>query len=297
MKFNLLFSFLLCFVSVTAWCTNYIVIEIHGDALGFDEKTKKWTKLAENDSVSAKGKVRIGQSDYLLLNSENGILEFNLKGTYDLGDYLGKTIQLDGLASKHEKQAIDSLYSFTPKKKELYNKKLLDAQTDKNDLLSMYPSHTVMLDGEIELVWRPMDENIYVVEIFYSKTSIYFYREVNGDRIKLNLFELNLPSDRCLYWTVRVKGSKYKSEPKCLYLLNISEASEIEVNRYNLESQLNIGQSAIHNLMMALYYEQFQIMHKAEKHYQMAWSLARHDDRYKQIYYNFLDRRNKETIE
>jgi hypothetical protein len=295
-KKNFLLISLLCLASSILLANGYIAVEIHGDPMTYNETTKTWTKLSEKDSVNEKGQVRLGQSDYLLLNSETGILEFNLKGTYDLGEFLGRIIVLNDLASNFEQQAIDSLENNTPKRKKLYNKNLLDAQTDV-DLLSIYPSPTVMLDGEIELIWRPMDDNIYIVEIFYSKQSVYFYREVSGDRIKLNLFELNLPTDRCLYWTVRVKGSKYKSKPKCLYLLNIGEASEIEVNRYNLENQLNLEQSAIHNLMMALYYEKFQIMHKAEKHYQMAWSLARHDDRYKQIYFNFLDRRNNGIIE
>jgi hypothetical protein len=295
-KKSFLLISLLCLASSSLLANGYIAVEIHGDPMTYNETTKTWTKLSEKDSVNEKGKVRLGQSDYLLLNSETGILEFNLKGTYDLGEFLGRTIVLNDLASNFEQQAIDSLENNTPKRKKLYNKNLLDAQTDV-DLLSIYPSPTVMLDGEIELIWRPMDDNIYIVEIFYSKQSVYFYREVSGDRIKLNLFELNLPTDRCLYWTVRVKGSKYKSKPKCLYLLNIGEASEIEVNRYNLENQLNLEQSAIHNLMMALYYEKFQIMHKAEQHYKMAYSLSRNDIRYKQVYYNFLDRRNKKQID
>ncbi|MFY0673247.1 MAG: hypothetical protein JXQ87_07575 [Bacteroidia bacterium] len=296
MKFRLL-TFCLCiFTALNSSANNYVVVEIHGSAMGFNENTNSWTKLSENDSVSAKGKVRLDQSEYLLLNSKHGILEFNVKGTYDLEAYVGKTIELNEFAANYEKKAIDSLNGLTPKRRKLYSKNLLDAQTE-NDLLSVYPSATVMLDGEIELVWRPMDDNIYIVEIFYSKNSIYFYREVNGDRIKLNLFELNMPTDRCLYWTVRVKGSKYKSEPKCLYLLNIGEVSEIEVDRYNLENQLNLEQSAIHNLMMALYYEKHQVMYKAENCYEMAWSLARNDNRYKQIYYNFLDRSKKEVID
>ncbi len=295
MKFKVLV--ILHFVAISALANvQYSVIKISGKPTSLSSENNNWLALKVGDQISDEGEVRLGASDYLLIASNQGILEFNIKGSYVLKEYSGKLKSFDDLALDWQNIAFDSLKANTPKRTTLYKKSPIDAQTDA-DLLSVYPSPTVIYESEIELKWRPMDNNVYVVTLSYNDDNIYFYREVNGDHLKIDLFELQLPNDRCLDWTVQVKGSEYKSKPKCLYILNISETSNIELPRYQLQNQLNLDKSAIHNLMMALFYEDNKIMYKAEEHYEMALGLANNDKRYQQIYYNFLDRRNKVTID
>ncbi|MGB0431469.1 MAG: hypothetical protein ACPGLV_13420 [Bacteroidia bacterium] len=295
MKIKLLLTLSVLLIANFA-TAEYVVLKYSGKPLYSTATGKTWTKIAKGDQIEINGQVRLNPSEYLLIKSEFGLLEFNIKGTYKLNEYEGKLKKLDELALNFEKQALDSIVSNTPKKNKLYQKSLLDAKTDQ-DLFSVFPSPTITYDNEIELKWRPMDNNTYIVTLAYNEESIYYYREVNGDKLNIDLFELQLPTDRCLYWSVQVKGSQYKSKPKCIYILNIGETSNIELPRYQLENQLNLERSAVHNLMMALFYEKNKIMHRAEKHYRLAWDLAQHDKRYKQIYYNFLNRRNSISIE
>lgn len=296
---KLLFSFILTlsFTNFTlAEDVVYKPVSIHGKPFYYNVEKSSWELITKDVSIKENEKVRLGKSNYLLLSSTSGFLEFNIEGTYDLAEYKGRIMPLNNLARDFMNSGVDSLLKRTPKRIQLYEQELLEAKTSE-DLLSIYPSPTFTYEKEIELIWRPMNDNIYVVKMYHTEQSIYFYREVKGDRISINMSKLHIPTDRCIYWTVGVKGSEYWSTPKCIYIINMSESSNIELERYDIENQLNLKRSAAHNLLFALFYEQNGIMHMAENYYRLAWDLSNHSDRYKEIYYNFLDRRNKKVIE
>ncbi|MBI1183281.1 hypothetical protein GC194_03345 [bacterium] len=287
--------FLLAFAAKAA-DSSYTVVWKFGKIYYYNTKAQNWQVLASTDTVSNQSKVRMGHTCYLLLHSPQGYLEFTHSGTYNIGDYNGRIKQLMPLIADYEKLAADSLMAVSNRKASFYKKSILDAQTTP-DLVSMSPTATVVTEREIELKWRPKSKGLTFVKIYHSESSVYFYRELLEDRITIDLAELHMPSDRCLYWTVTDKASGYTSTPHCIYYLNSLESSVIDIDVYHFNENLNLEKSAFHNLMMALYYEKNNIMYKAEACYLTALALASHAERYKELYYNFLERRNTVSID
>ena len=232
-----------------------------------------------------------------MIESPKGYLEFNIGGNYVISEYVNEIALRSQIASEYASKARDSLMKSLRKDEKRYATPLIDLRTDNKDLLSLYPPPTIIYDESITLKWRPMDDNIYIVKMYHTEQSQYFYREINGDQVTVNMRSLNFPTDRCIYWTVTVKGSEYSSVPKCVYILNIGESSNIELPAYEMREEFNLERSALHNLTMAIYFEEHKVQYKAEEYYEKAWSLSGNSERYKQIYYDFMERRNQLVID
>lgn len=300
MKYTLALFSLLCSYALAASDSSNFYLVAQSGKVSFHEKQEKgWHSITSKDTMSPNSMVRIEKFSYLLIKSGKGYLEFNISGTYDLSEYQKYLKRGVPIVQQYEQLILDSLS--VPAKstdaKGQYGKELLDAKTDGRDLLSVYPPPTIIYDREITLKWRPMDKNIYIVRMYHSELSQYFYREINGDKVTIDMIDLHFPTDRCIYWSVGIKGSEYWSIPKCVYILNIGESSNIILPAYALEEDLNLERSAYHNLMMAFYYESEKVQHKAELYYEKAWSLSNNNPRYKQLYYDFLKRRNLVVID
>lgn len=292
MKYVLIFLCLFATLAVQATDSTSFHLVVKSGRVQYKEHAKAgWYGFTSKDTIDANSSIRIEKFAYLLIKSDQGYLEFNIKGTYDLTEYLKYLVPQSPIISKYEKIVYDSL-TVHRKQKERYKKELLDAKTDGRDLLSVYPPPTITYDDEIVLKWRPMDDNIYIVKMYHSENSVYFYRESKEDHITVDMTGSNFPTDRCIYWTVGIKGSEYESKPKCVYILNLLESSNIVIPAYEMEQTLNLERSAYHNLIMAFYYESHKVQHKAELYYEKAWSLSSDCPRYKQLYYDFLERRN-----
>jgi len=298
LKHFLALFFLLCSYGLYANdSTNFFLVAKSGKVSFHENQGKGWHTISEKDTIAPNSSIRIEKFSYLLIKSGKGYLEFNIAGTYNLseyGEYLKPGVPI---VQQYEQIILDSLKIPAKTAKGQYAKELLDAKTDGRDLLSVYPPPTIIYDREITLRWRPMDNNIYIVRMYHSELSQYFYREVKGDQVTVDMIGLNFPTDRCIYWSVGIKGSEYWSVPKCVYILNIGESSNIILPAYALEEDLNLERSAYHNLMMAFYYESEKVQHKAELYYEKAWSLSNNNPRYKQLYYDFLKRRNSVVID
>lgn len=292
MRYLLTLTCLFSIIAVHAADTTSFHLVVNKGRVQYREQAKSgWYTLTSKDTIDANSTIRIEKFSYVLIKSDQGFLEFNIKGTYNLSEYLKYLTPQSPLIKKYEQLVHDSL-TLPAKQGALYKKELLDVKTDSRDLLSMYPPPTIIYDDKVTLRWRPMDKNIYVIKMFHSEYSTYFLRELSGDHVTVDMTASNFPTDRCIYWTVGIKGSEYVSKPKCVYILNILESSNIVLPAYEMEQTFNLERSAYHNLIMAFFYESERVQHKAELHYEKAWSLSNDCPRYKQLYYDFLERRN-----
>lgn len=274
---------------------QYTIAHVSGLSHHLDSVTGKWTKSESGVEISGNTKLRLGKGHYVLIINKTGFLELSGVGTRTVNDEIANFKTMSKLGVKWLNLAIDSL-SASSKNRPYYRKSVIEARTDE-DLLSQYPAPTLTLSNSIELRWAPMDNNTYAVRLFRSEKAQYFYRETKEESIELDLGKLHVPSDICLYWTVSVVGSNYSSKPKCIYLLNISESSNIEGPAYLLKEQVGGETSAVGHLMLALFYESHKVQSLAEDHYAEAVKILRGAKRFSQIYYNFLARRNQLIIE
>jgi hypothetical protein len=276
--------------------TGYVLMLKHGKVFYQAEGDKGWHSLQVGDTLQQTGTLSLSQRSYVLLYGPRGILEFNHSGVFKLAEYQGAVPKKDSLVHHWQSRAIDSLVSNHKRKEDFYKQALIDIQTY-DDLLAMYPSDTRTYSRSMDIRWRPMYDNAYIIKIFHTENSVYYYRETQDDHITIDLFASHMPSDRCLYYTIQVKGSEYVSTPRCIYLMNTFEASLIELPAYQMQLHLDLAHSPLHNLMMAQYYEQHKIMFLAENHYKTALANSAYAERYKQLYYHFLERRKQIHIE
>lgn len=245
--------------------------------------------------MSIDTKIRLGRNEYALVIGTDGFIEFMNDGVSSIAENKGQYHKVNALGSKWLNRALDSLNTPT-ENRPYYKKPIYEARTDE-DLLSQYPPPTISLKNEIELKWSPMDDNLYAIRIFRNENAQYYYRELKEQSIKVNLASIHVPSDICLYWTVSVVGSNYTSKPKCIYLLNLSESSNIEGPAYFINEQADAENSPVGSLMLALYYESHKVQAAAEDCYYRSVKLTRGGKRFHQIHYNFLSRRNQVIID
>lgn len=279
-------------MSTHAYTQYYQILAISNSVQYLEEGN--WLELTQSDSLEWNAEVALSSGAYLLLSSDSNYIEFNIKGKYHLKDWHHAESGLTKAALKYREIATDSLlahvgkstsFSYLDEKKEL----LLDGK------MALAPCPTKTYEREVTLKWKPYYDNTYEVEVFRSERQRYFYRLVNGTSITINFQEYGIPTDRCIYWTVRVNGSNFTSEPQCIYRMNISSASLVQLPLLKVKNQLKLENSALHNLMMALYCEERDLMIKADDYYSKAGKLALRNDAYLRLYENYLERRKLKT--
>lgn len=266
-------------------------VEVLKNGTGTGIKVFSGSKIMPNDAI----KIAAGGYVGLVHKSKNAI-ELTQEGTYKASD-LAKKATSTNVTSKVMNYVADGMV----KKSSVQNKSnvgAIDRAGDEKVYLAN-PAEDYLLSTNTTFKWFSFEENggkvsEYIFLIYAGKNVL--YQEVVKDTIlKLDLAKLNVEAGKVYLWAVapkqdleNIKKQTLTNESN-LAKIQVIESKKAAAVQDTVNMVLKNGQlTAIQAVILANYYEQYNINHLAMEMYQKAVQLAPGVEMYQKMHAEFL---------
>lgn len=155
-----------------------------------------------------------------------------------------------------------------------------------------WPVATSIMDTTVVFSWRPTAGiSTYSFNIVSGRGTSVFARDISDTLLSLDLATLNLERENCYYWTVCPKDDPSKvSAEQCLFILSEETAKPLRDTVKSLEEEAGNSNSALVKLALASFYEDHNLLTRADLAYQEAIRRAPRVPEYRRTYQEFLRR-------
>lgn len=296
MKTHLTFIFVICSILLFGQ-EEFTVLATKGNVEMLKNGTGTGAKLFTGSKIMANDAIKISAGGYVgLVHKSKNAIELTEEGTYKASDLAKKATNTD-VSSKVMNYVADGMI----KKSSVQNKTnvgAIDRAGDEKVYLAN-PAEDYLLNVNTTFKWFSFEENgekaqEYIFLIHESKTLI--YQEVVKDTVlKMDLGKLNIESNKVYMWSVAPKQNLENIKKQTLSnesnvgKFQVLEAKKAAAIQDTANIVLKNGQlTAIQAVMLANYYEQYNINYLAMEMYQKAVNLAPGVEMYQKMHAEFL---------
>ena len=166
---------------------------------------------------------------------------------------------------------------------------ILSALEEMSRLIIRLPRSSYLIDPAVNFSWyKNPDAQVYTFSLTDRFNNVIYEKNTSDTSLSLNLDDVGIEKGKCYYWHVSSGGSK--SDEQCIYRMEDRMASEIDDSLKVMRKGFGKHISPVDCLIMASFYEEFNIMNKADDAYQKALELAPQVDDFKKLYALYLRR-------
>jgi len=244
----------------------------------------EWTDVTSGTEIIMDCNVKIGTRSSLIIMDDNGTtLQLNKPGTYKLKELL---------QSRNKKNSNQLLKFGRYIKEQLFSNKSdksLPGAVERSLYLVnlLRPLEGKFINPEVNFSWTSLNENsVYTFYLLDSYGTNIYTTQLSDTLLKLNLQNLGLITDQIYSWYVTADVDSIISKER--YIILSTDAGKIEYSKYEKEFlEENKELDSFSFLMLALYFQQNDVVDKAEEYFKKAIEKDPDIDEYKELYNMF----------
>lgn len=296
MKIYLSYFFIICSI-LSFGQEEFTVLATKGDVQLLKNGTGTGIKVFSGSKMMSNDVLKVSTGGYVgLVHKTKNAIELTQEGTYKATD-LAKKVTNSGVTSKVMTYVADGVIKKTSAQSKS-NVGAIDRASDEKVHLAN-PNEDYLLSTNATFKWFKFEENgekteEYIFLIYVGKTLV--YQEIVKDTtLKVDLAKLNPSPNTVFLWSVAPKQDLENIKKQTLSnesdvaRIHIIETQKAKAIQDTANMMLNTAQvSAIQSVMLANYYEQYNIQHLAMEMYQKAVQLAPGVELYKKMHAEFL---------
>lgn len=260
-------------------------------------KKSNWIALVAGAKIYNDEKIKIVDAGYIGVMAPSGkTIEFKIPGIYNVNDITQKVVS--GNSSFLKKYANSLAVDFAnssvqgDQRTNMAVTGSVERGNNTQPVILFMPMMTKLIDDEFTLKWlsNKCAKKNYVLTIKKIFSDTVFSKTVEDTAITLKTLQLKLEHNQVYVITVGINGfEKSKSNPMILKIPSINETDTIikELTVLSLEIDKT---NAMDVLILASFYEKYQLYTSAIKLYEKAISIQPSVEYYKFAYQNFIDR-------
>lgn len=308
---------------------EFKVLAVKGKISVVKKGTKKPVKIFSGDKLFAGDEVKVESDSYIgLVHSTGRTIELNKSGSYnvtklskdvsstksnltkrfaeyvydnisDADDLLSredyhnkmKTVGAVERAAGEDVNVIEKAEEITGSSHELSSQLNKSGVKSESDILfrARIPRSSYLLDSKVDFSWyKYPNTKEYTFSLTDRNGKVITRTNVKDTTITLDADKLGILKDNCYYWYVTANDKT--SDEYCIVWMSDNLAAEIKSSLKNIEGDLGTKKDAMDYIILASFYEEYNLMDRAVKAYQESINLAPGVKDYKKLYASYLDR-------
>jgi hypothetical protein len=310
---SVLIFFILGITAIFAAKNEFRVLASKGETFIQKSGKGKWERIYTGGIISSNDKIKLTQGAYIGLVYTNGrTVELKKVGTYSAAKLSKEILALKSTVTEKLANLIVSQMG------ESVN--ILEKDNDKNNmtqtgaversldsgiltarqseegvnirLILTSPIKASLLNPVATFSWHKLPGDISYEFLLCDRFDRPEYsKNIKDTSITLNTYDLKLEDGVYYFWKVTANTTPgIKSDEACFMVLHENERANLNDTLKMLNEELGYEVTAASRLVLAIFYERYDLINEADVSYREAIQLAPGVDDYKKVYSNFLKR-------